>query len=100
RSSARLPPFPTRRSSDLFGSILEVLDVIVGVERREPHDPAVAALHPPHPVDRVGVDAAHRRIEHDPAEHFQALDVLAGEPGSIRSGEHTTDLPSLAYLVC
>ena len=69
---------------DSLRSILEMLDVVVGVERGEPHDTAVAALHSPHPVDGIGVDAAHRGIQHDAAEHFETLDVFAGEPGPVR----------------
>src|SRR4030095_14729962 len=34
---------------DAFRRILEMLDVVVGVEGGEPHHAAVSALHPPHP---------------------------------------------------
>jgi hypothetical protein len=60
-----------------------MLYVVVGVEGREPDDAAVAALHPPHPVDRVGVDPADRRVEHDAAERLDARDVLPCEPGAV-----------------
>src|SRR5215471_7053664 len=69
---------------DAFRCILEMLDMIVGIEGREPHDAAVAALHAPHPVDGIGIDSAGRRIEDDPAKHLQASDVLASEPGERR----------------
>src|SRR5215472_15798804 len=72
---------------DAFRRILEMLDVIVGIEAGEPHDAAVAALHAPHPVDGIGIDPAGRRIEDDPAEHLQASDVLAREPGAVGRGQ-------------
>ena len=68
--------------------ILKVLDVVVGIEGGEPHDAAKAALHPPHPVNGIGVDAAHRGVENDAAEHLEAGDVLAREPGAVRGGHH------------
>src|SRR5262249_11243820 len=68
---------------DAFRRVLEMLDVIVGIEGGEPHDAAVAALHTPHPVDGIGIDSAGRRINNDPAEHLQASDVLAREPGAV-----------------
>jgi hypothetical protein len=68
-----------------FRRILEMLDVVIGVEGGEPHDAAKAALHPPHPVDSIGVDAANRGIEDNPAKHLEALDVLSREPGAIGS---------------
>src|SRR5262249_55493811 len=70
-----------------FRRVLEMLDVIVGIEGGEPHDAAVAALHAPHPVDGIGIDSAGRRIEDDPAEHLQASDVLAREPGAVGRGQ-------------
>ena len=69
------------------GASLKMLDVIVGIEGGEPHDAAVTALHAPHPVDGIGIDSTGRRIEDDPAEHLQASDVLAREPGAVGRGQ-------------
>src|SRR6516162_3918472 len=71
---------------DALRGILEVLDVVVGIEGREPDDAAEATLHPPHPVDGIGVDPAHRGVEDDAAEHIDAGDPLAHEPGAICGG--------------
>jgi len=68
---------------DAFGSVLEVLDVVVGVEGRQPYDAPEAALHAPHPLHGLGVDAARRPVEGDPAERLDARDVLAHEPGAV-----------------
>jgi hypothetical protein len=73
---------------DGFRRILEVLDVVVGIEGGEPYDAAKAPLHPPHPVNGVGVDAAHCGIEDNAAEHLETGDVLAREPGSVRGAYH------------
>src|SRR5215475_9147391 len=78
---------PSAPDLDGFRCILEMLDVIVGIEGGEPHDAAVAALHAPHPVDGIGIDSAGWRIEDDPAEHLQASDVLAREPGAVGCGQ-------------
>jgi hypothetical protein len=69
---------------DAFRCILEMLAMIVGIESGEPDDAAVAALHARHPVDRIGIDSAGRRIQRNPTEYFQAGDVLAREPSAIR----------------
>src|SRR5205823_14537714 len=73
-----LPSFPTRRSSDLeaaagFGDV-------VGRTGEGEADPAVA-------VDRVEIAARGHR------------DTGPGEQAT-RSEEHTSELQSLAYLVC
>ena len=73
---------------DAFGRILEMLDVVVGIKGREPDHAAIPTLHPPHPIDCVRIDAADRGIEHDPAEHFKTLDVLADEPSAVGGGRH------------
>src|SRR6266446_958068 len=68
---------------DAFGSVLEVLDVVVGVEGRQPYDAPEAALHAPHPLHGLGVDPSRRPVEGDPAERLDARDVLAHEPGAV-----------------
>jgi hypothetical protein len=73
---------------DAFRCILEMLDVIVGVEGREPDNAAIAALHARHPVDRIGIDPAGRGIQRNPTKHLQAGDMLAREPGAVRGGRH------------
>jgi hypothetical protein len=48
---------------DAFRRVLEMLDVIVGIEGGEPYDAAVAALHAPHPVcteNWIRLDARQR----------------------------------------
>src|SRR5215467_3447564 len=80
-----LPSAP--RTLMASGASLKMLDVIVGIEGGEPHDAAVTALHAPHPVDGIGIDSTGRRIEDDPAEHLQASDVLAREPGAVGRGQ-------------
>jgi hypothetical protein len=49
---------------------------------------AVAARHARHPVDRIGIDPAGRRIQRNPTEYLQAGNVLAREPGAVRGGRH------------
>ena len=65
-----------------------MLDMIVGVEGREPDYAAIATLHARHPVDRVRIDPAGRGIQGNPTKHLQAGDVLAREPGAVRGGRH------------
>ena len=69
---------------DAFRRILEMLDMIVGIEGGEPDDAAVAALHARHPIDRIGIDSAGRGIQRNPTEYFEAGDVLAREPSAVR----------------
>jgi hypothetical protein len=59
--------------------------VVVRVEGGKPDHPAVAALHAPHPLDRLGIEPAHRAVEGDAAEDLDARDVLAHEPRAVRS---------------
>jgi 2OG-Fe(II) oxygenase superfamily len=68
---------------DAFRRILEVFDVIVGVEGWEPHHTAKTALHPPHPIDRIGVDAADRGVQDYSAEYLEPLNMLPGKPSAI-----------------
>src|SRR5881628_3655531 len=69
---------------DPLRRVLEVLDVVVGVEGRQPHHAAVAALHPPHPLHGLGVDPARGTVERDTAERLDPGIVLAGEPRPVR----------------
>jgi hypothetical protein len=55
---------------------------------RDADDAAEAALHPPHPVDGIGVYSADRGVEDDPAEYLQAGYVLSCKPRPIRSRHH------------
>ena len=73
---------------DSLGGILEMFDVMVSVDGREPHATPVAALHSPHPLHRVRIDSADRGIQDDSAEHLDACQVLAHEPGAIRRGNN------------
>jgi len=62
--------------------------MVVGVEGREPDDPAIAALHAPHPLHGLRIDPAHGAVEHDAAEDLHAGHVLASEPRAIGSVGH------------
>ena len=45
---------------DTFRRVLEMLDMVVGIEGGEPHDAAEATLHAPHPVNGVRIYSADR----------------------------------------
>jgi len=62
--------------------------VVVGVEGRKPDNPAVAALHAPHPLHGLGIDPAHGAVEHHAAEDLHAGHVLAREPRAIGGHGH------------
>src|SRR5437867_6364992 len=68
---------------DPFRGILEVFDVVVGVEGWQPDHASIPTLHAPHPLDGLGVDAARRPVEADAAECLDPWDVLAHEPRAI-----------------
>src|SRR5262245_59448646 len=95
-----LPPFPTRRSSDLRP--LSRAAVRLAVHRAAEHEPALLALpHPTHgqalgalPQGRQGVHAhcACGAGGERPADRPAALGT--------RSEEHTSELQSLRHLVC
>src|SRR5205823_7282253 len=87
--------FPTRRSSDLdrlrrVGGNLEQESV-----RVPEHRLAAEGREPVERLRRLG-SALHDVAEADDLLHAEPLDV--GEHG--RSEEHTSELQSLAYLVC
>src|SRR5205823_14833125 len=96
RHPPHLPPFPTRRSSDLTSASASGAGRSIGSSAAPVADvrtlgagPAEAEQHDgPHPVRPPGLG--------------QPLDVGRGdglEPVE-RSEEHTSELQSLAYLVC
>src|ERR1700739_542627 len=66
-----------------FRRVLEMLDVVVGIEGGEPHHAAEPTLHTPHPVNRIRIYSACRRIKDDSAEYFEASNVLAREPSPV-----------------
>jgi hypothetical protein len=68
---------------DAFRRILEVFDVIVGIESWEPHDATKTTLHPPHPTNCIGVDATDRGVQDYSAEYLEPLDMLPGKPSAI-----------------
>ena len=45
---------------DTFRRVLEMFDMVVGIEGGEPHDPAEATLHAPHPVNGIRIYSADR----------------------------------------
>src|SRR5205823_12394995 len=89
--------FPTRRSSDLA-----TLDAEGAGERRDFGRTAIAHLQ--HGLAVLGhAQLLHGRVP--AAEVGRRVDLLRGVPGddqraSPRSEEHTSELQSLAYLVC
>src|SRR5205823_14786620 len=89
-----LPSFPTRRSSDLNLLVLDLVEILllfpdfVRVPQRHPEQAFTARL------ERHDMLA---RGEDNSAERHHAL--LANRLAD-RSEEHTSELQSLAYLVC
>src|SRR5437773_1393382 len=73
---------------DSFRRVLEVLHVVVGVEGRQPHDATVATLHPPHPLDGLGIETTRGAVQRDSAEGLDAGVVLADEPRAIGGERH------------
>src|SRR5205823_13943139 len=87
-----LHSFPTRRSSDLFGERVRV--------ETAGHRAAAAA-----PGRVVRARQARERVEYDhdvPAQLDLSPGVIEDHIGGpdVRSEEHTSELQSLAYLVC
>src|SRR5687767_15772306 len=90
RLPPRSTPFPTRRSSDLvLHAEYEDSIVMTGVEPREQRAPRV-----PH-VDRAGGGGSEPAPDGHPRTSFRRVPTP-----STRSEEHTSELQSLAYLVC
>src|SRR5205823_14033732 len=92
RAHPHLPSFPTRRSSDLPTEALvegreEVQEVLEGVSKL-PDDRREALIM------RFALDMDNREIARALGRTDGATKVL------IRSEEHTSELQSLAYLVC
>src|SRR5205823_12452330 len=89
-----LPPFPTRRSSDLHMLADELaVDVNVGViiDRPEAQERTLTGL------------GVHGKMALVPDEAVVPAHVRRmGDKGlrQVRSEEHTSELQSLAYLVC
>src|SRR2546425_7447112 len=85
----RRPPrstlFPTRRSSDLH-RVARLARILVLLAREQTDH--VEDRHPP--VDRDATEGVHRCVEAGVLDHEHAR----------RSEEHTSELQSLAYLVC
>src|SRR5690606_41765044 len=89
-----LPPFPTRRSSDLDRPGRQAAQVL---ERAHHADQPVAAH--PEITDVVEEDHAHRRARLDRRREQRADDGLV--PTRLpRSEEHTSELQSRENLVC
>src|SRR5205823_10001423 len=92
-----LPSFPTRRSSDL-----EESDAVLAGHDHVGED-EVKAL-PLHQVERARHAVAHRGFMAGHAEGArqgrQRVCVVVNYEEMCRSEEHTSELQSLAYLVC
>src|SRR5205823_14943289 len=97
RHTAAIHSFPTRRSSDLHEhQPFEEMNVLLILEQRavQRRDDGLAVLG----TQRLGRDVFGE-------EELQPVEKLAGgrlllQPGNLRSEEHTSELQSLAYLVC
>src|SRR5205823_14861867 len=94
-----LPSFPTRRSSDLErfdGALREAHRLVREGAVGEPV--MVRALHQHGSIDAFGPDDWYRQ----PGEGGPELSLMwyAADALCWRSEEHTSELQSLAYLVC
>ncbi len=67
---------PVPRHDDVGPRLLEIADLGLGIVRRHPHDLAIAALDLGEVAHRLRVDAADRRVEHQPAEHFEPRHIV------------------------
>src|SRR5205823_13768328 len=93
------PSFPTRRSSDL---------VYVDTSRHTedtPHERHLTAVALARDLDRQGADEATCRAVREALDELQHASepngrALFARAGEVRSEEHTSELQSLAYLVC
>src|SRR5205823_12445266 len=91
-----LPSFPTRRSSDL--SILAALDVLVHCPSAP--EPFGRVLAEAMAAGRPVVAARCGGIPEVVADTVTGYLVDSDDVGAFRSEEHTSELQSLAYLVC
>src|SRR5205823_13461903 len=94
----QLPSFPTRRSSDLHAAVQ-------GFERNRACARAIGCPDhvTPTEVKRLTGEKELERIGEilEPKSHFvRAVNRSIGSPQAVRSEEHTSELQSLAYLVC
>src|SRR5205823_12663155 len=94
-----LHSFPTRRSSDLVREGIEQLEVdlveavtLVGVDAEDAPDLAHRRDRRVHHLDELAVALVRPLLLERPIEHRP--------PAGDRSEEHTSELQSLAYLVC
>src|SRR5205823_13778313 len=98
-STIRRPPrstlFPTRRSSDLraVGAVIELLGAVQAAV-----DEVRSEIHQERPVDGVGADQRDVVPAQQLDEGRVAKALVPHFHG--RSEEHTSELQSLAYLVC
>src|SRR5205823_13778227 len=90
-------PFPTRRSSDLATSDLPggVINILTGY--RKELGPVLASHMDVNALDLAGADGDSPELERLAAENVKR--VVHGR-ADVRSEEHTSELQSLAYLVC
>src|SRR5205823_13879415 len=94
RAARLLPAFPTRRSSDLraTGQERDGGRHVVGWQRAEPLGDEPELVEP----RRTPLELADQRRQVPELRHGV---IVAGDARS-RSEEHTSELQSLAYLVC
>src|SRR5262245_21075635 len=94
-----LPPFPTRRSSDLIEQFQGVRAV---VDRQPPHavEEAGHAFDAAHAPGFHLLERAHEHLVKAQAVGAVFLDDLVGIDDVARSEEHTSELQSLRHLVC
>src|SRR5205823_14048452 len=97
---APLPSFPTRRSSDLGPCLESSRDPIIQ-NRRSDQQRQERGI--PHPVKHIAVDQEHefgRTRARVPDGKVGREQRHQREEEEERSEEHTSELQSLAYLVC
>src|SRR5690606_41370903 len=90
-----LPPFPTRRSSDLSFSekgATAVVDMVVG--------PACLCPDVPRGLHQAADEQQPDQRDGNEDLPAQAHDLVVAEPGEGRSEEHTSELQSRENLVC
>src|SRR5205823_13615566 len=94
-----LHSFPTRRSSDLRSLWRDDTHPSSARAANSASQPFEGSRHPMTGEERGGQCRRERESEDDPDRRVE-LDTKVLEPVLRRSEEHTSELQSLAYLVC
>src|SRR5205823_13399073 len=94
----RLPPFPTRRSSDL--RLMQLFASFRETFRKAVHAAVETGLVQPLRGMRNCRDGQGRHARDRNGQHLKRQSSTARSHVADRSEEHTSELQSLAYLVC